>query len=209
MDNKQPEKVPDNEDMLSDSKLMKKQAIKLISLERFARQVQGTINPPFGDFLDLCYHFVYIGDILRNNFKGSLESWEDQFDSAYRDMKVCLRNFDYLLANKLMEKMDINIKKNNDNDIDEMSDQIFKDLIFAQQPYTEWARDTSERIANFYALIRGIANARHEEYPILEKVIYFALIGHKIERVKMLERMQNRLLLTDLPDLSDSQESPE
>jgi hypothetical protein len=175
-----------------DLKQFKKDALNISMALRWHKQVHEKIEEPFGTYLDLAYHLVYIAYEIECNLKQAILGYEDVFYEACRDLRVVLRNFDYLLSRKLLSYMQVwlaDFSAPETFDVECSVEDLFKRIRFGDAEYQEWAEDVASKIRKFYSVYRSITNTRFEQFPALEDLLYFAMAGYKIERHKILEKM--------------------
>ena len=113
------------------------------------------------------------------------------FEESCRDLKVCMRNFDYLIANKFIDSLANILEKLGSWDninIETIINLTFEKIAYYETPFKSWAENATACISKFYKVFRSIADnvSDEEDAELLEKFLYFAIIGHKIERHKIL-----------------------
>tara|TARA_Y100000310_G_C20396673_1_gene675419 strand:- start:83 stop:670 length:588 start_codon:yes stop_codon:yes gene_type:complete len=171
--------------------LIRNESIESIGVDRQSRQLYNEIISPVGDYVELCYHFLWVADLIRDQYNGALRELGTLFDEGYRDLKVCLRNFDYIILKKFKEIYKDAESAPSAEEILDTLDHIYEKIDLEDEVYSEWWHDSIAKIGKFYSILRVMADQRADEFPVLESLIFFAIIGHKVEKQRILDMISH------------------
>ena len=169
------------------SYITKQDIDSIISGERSLTQFFSRLPEPFLSFLEICNNFMLLSRGYTKsigNFEGSPQ--ETRLIECSKEMEMCVKNFDTILSRKMMDRVTEESTKYfvRRLRLDQLIHLVFSKITYADSGMKEWCLDTSDRIISCYAEMRSTLDATKDLSGHLEQMLYFAVIGYKIDRMK-------------------------
>jgi hypothetical protein len=156
-------------------RLIRNSVLKVVEREKIVRLLNGKIPQPFGYVLNVLCNMVTISGYVKFKFPQMISKKADKYDEYCRDMKVLIREYDYLVTRNVEQDIaDGKIIGQNIASIRNGINDAFTNTL--EDNWYEWLERSQKKVSQYLSLLNRLSTRiERPKAEMLQFIVHQAL----------------------------------